>query len=102
MRSSSAAPSCSAADWPTCSDAGALTTALSWSWIFFINVPAGAIVLALTPVLLRESRADLDHRYFDTAGAASITGGLMVLVYALTRASQHGWATAATIGLLAA
>src|SRR5437870_5269795 len=81
---------------------GALTSAFSWSWIFFINVPAGAIVLALTPVLLRESRADLDHRYFDTAGAASITGGLMVLVYALTRARQHGWATAGTIGLLAA
>src|SRR5438477_7652200 len=73
---------------------GALTSALSWSWIFFINVPAGAIVLAVTPWLLRESRADLDHRHFDTAGAASITGGLMVLVYALTRASQHGWATA--------
>src|SRR5437870_12068881 len=81
---------------------GALTSAFSWSWIFFINVPAGAIVLALTPWLLRESRANLNHRYFDTAGAASITGGLMVLVYALTRASQHGWATAGTIGLLAA
>ncbi len=81
---------------------GALTSAFSWSWIFFINVPAGLIVLALTPLLLRESRADLDHRHFDTAGAASITGGLMLLVYALTRATQLGWATAETIGLLAA
>jgi EmrB/QacA subfamily drug resistance transporter len=80
---------------------GALTSAFSWSWIFFINVPAGIVVLALTPWLLRESRAQLDHRYFDTAGAASITGGLMVLVYAMTRASQHGWLTAETIGLLA-
>ncbi len=80
---------------------GALTSALSWSWIFFINVPVGIAVLAISPVLLRESRADLDHRLFDTAGAASITGGLMVLVYALTRASQHGWVTAETIGLLA-
>src|SRR4026209_1344418 len=35
---------------------GALTSAFSWSWIFFVNVPAGAIVLALTPMLLRESR----------------------------------------------
>src|SRR2546426_12710721 len=80
---------------------GALTSAFSWSWIFFINVPAGLIVLALVPFLLRESRATLDHRYFDTAGAASITGGLMLLVYAMTRATQHGWATTETIGLLA-
>jgi EmrB/QacA subfamily drug resistance transporter len=81
---------------------GALTSAFSWSWIFFINVPVGLLVLGLSPVLLRESRADLDHRHFDSAGAASITGGLMVLVYAMTRATQHGWATAETIGLLAA
>jgi EmrB/QacA subfamily drug resistance transporter len=79
---------------------GALTSALSWSWIFFINVPVGIAVLAISPFLLRESRADLNHRHFDTAGAASITGGLMVLVYALTRASQHGWVTAETIGLI--
>src|SRR5213083_1211481 len=65
---------------------GALTSALSWSWIFFINIPVGLLVLGVTPWLLRESRADLKHRTFDFAGAASITGGLMLLVYALTRA----------------
>ncbi len=81
---------------------GALTSAFSWSWIFFINVPAGLIVLAAVPFVLRESRADLDHRHFDTAGAASITGGLMLLVYAMTRAAQHGWINPETIGLLAA
>jgi EmrB/QacA subfamily drug resistance transporter len=81
---------------------GALTSALSWSWIFFINVPVGVLVLLVSPVLLKESRAELDHRHFDAAGAASITGGLMLLVYALTRASQHGWVTASTIGLLTA
>src|SRR5438046_3360892 len=81
---------------------GALTSAFSWSWIFFINVPVGVLVLAVTPWLLRESRARLDHRHFDANGAAAITGGLMLLVYALTHASQHGWATAETIGLLAA
>src|SRR5436305_3793880 len=80
---------------------GALTSALSWSWIFFINIPVGLLVLGVTPWLLRESRADLKHRTFDFAGAASITGGLMLLVYAMTRATQHGWATAETIGLLA-
>jgi EmrB/QacA subfamily drug resistance transporter len=81
---------------------GALTSALSWSWIFYINVPVGALVLAVSPWLLRESRADLKHRHFDFAGAASITGGLMVLVYALTRATTHGWATAGTVSLLVA
>src|SRR4029077_17729377 len=40
---------------------GALTSALSWSWIFFINVPVGIAVVALTPFLLRESRANLNH-----------------------------------------
>jgi EmrB/QacA subfamily drug resistance transporter len=81
---------------------GALTSALSWSWIFFINVPVGLLVVGVTPWLLRESRADLTHRHFDFAGAASITGGLMLLVYAMTRATQHGWGTAETIGLLVA
>src|SRR6266700_582259 len=81
---------------------GVLTSWLSWSWIFYINVPVGALVIGITPWLLRESRADLGHRHFDFAGAASITGGLMLLVYAMTRATQHGWATTETIGLLAA
>src|SRR5438034_625710 len=80
---------------------GALTSALSWSWIFFINVPVGLLVIGLTPWLLRESRAELGHRTFDFAGAASITGGLMLLVYAMTRATQHGWATGTTMALLA-
>jgi EmrB/QacA subfamily drug resistance transporter len=81
---------------------GALTTGLGWSWIFFINVPVGVAVIASTAFLLRESRADLQHRHFDLAGAASITGGLMLLVYAMTRAAQHGWGTAESIVLLAA
>jgi EmrB/QacA subfamily drug resistance transporter len=81
---------------------GALTSALNWSWIFFINVPVGVAVILASPVLLRESRADLGHRRFDFAGAASITSGLMLLVYALTRATQHGWGTGTTIGLLVA
>src|SRR5436189_1785255 len=65
---------------------GALTSGLSWSWIFFINVPVGALVIGVSPWLLRESRANLAHRHFDFAGAATITGGLMLLVYAMTRA----------------
>src|SRR5438128_2853804 len=79
---------------------GVLTSSLSWSWIFFVNVPVGALLLAVSPWLLRESRAELDHRHFDTAGAASITSGVMLLVYGMTRAAQHGWLTASTIALL--
>jgi EmrB/QacA subfamily drug resistance transporter len=81
---------------------GALTSAFSWSWIFYVNVPVGIAVLAVSPWLLRESRADLGHRSFDLPGASSITGGLMLLVYAMTRATQHGWGTGETIALLAA
>jgi MFS family permease len=51
-------------------------------------------------VLLRESRPDLGHRHFDVAGAATVTGGLMLLVYALTRATSDGWGSPMTLALL--
>src|SRR2546430_1733767 len=53
---------------------GLLTSYLSWSWIFFINVPVGAVVIALKPWLLQESRADAAHRHLDLGGALSGTG----------------------------
>jgi EmrB/QacA subfamily drug resistance transporter len=81
---------------------GVLTNYFGWQWIFFINVPVGIAAAALAPVLLRESRADLGHRHFDLRGAVTVTGGLMLLVYALSRAPQHGWGAPSTIGLLAA
>jgi EmrB/QacA subfamily drug resistance transporter len=81
---------------------GVITSYLGWSWIFFVNVPVGLAAIALAPVLLRESRADLAHRHFDLAGAASVTSGLMLLVYALTRATTDGWSSPATVGLLSA
>jgi EmrB/QacA subfamily drug resistance transporter len=80
---------------------GVLTSYLSWSWIFFINVPVGVAAIALAPVLLKESRADLAHRHFDVPGAASITAGLMLLVYATTRATSDGWTAGSTVGLFA-
>ena len=79
---------------------GLLTSWLDWSWIFFINVPVGIAVAALSPFLIRESRADLNHRHFDVSGAVTVTGGLMLLVYAMTRATTIGWGTTETIGLL--
>src|ERR671939_847275 len=78
---------------------GVLTSYLSWSWVFFINVPVGVAAIALAPVLLRESRAELPHRHFDLPGAITITTGLMLLVYATTRAATDGWGAATTIGL---
>jgi EmrB/QacA subfamily drug resistance transporter len=81
---------------------GVLTSYLSWSWIFFVNVPVGVAAIALTPILLRESRADLPHRHFDFGGAATVTSGLMLLVYAMTRATSDGWGSPVTIGLLGA
>jgi EmrB/QacA subfamily drug resistance transporter len=81
---------------------GVLTSYLSWSWIFFINVPVGIAAIVLAPLLLRESRADLEHRHFDVAGAGTVTAGLMVLVYALTRATTDGWSSVTTVALLSA
>jgi EmrB/QacA subfamily drug resistance transporter len=80
---------------------GVLTSYLSWSWIFFINVPVGVVAIALAPLLLQESRADVAHRHFDFPGAASITAGLMLLVYAMTRATNDGWGSGSTLALLA-
>ncbi len=81
---------------------GVLTSYLSWTWIFFVNVPVGIAAALLAPMLLDESRADLGHRHFDLRGAAAATSGLMLLVYALTRATTDGWSAPVTVGLLAA
>jgi EmrB/QacA subfamily drug resistance transporter len=80
---------------------GMLTTWLSWPWIFFVNLPVGALIVAGARPLIPESRADLGHRRFDVAGAVTVTAGLSLLVYAVVTASSHGWASAMTIGLLA-
>jgi EmrB/QacA subfamily drug resistance transporter len=82
---------------------GVLTSYLSWPWIFFINVPVGIAIVALAPRYLTESRGALGvHRHFDFAGAVTVTGSLMLLVYALTEAATHGWGSASTVALLAA
>src|SRR5881397_1755961 len=73
---------------------GVLTDYLSWRWIFFVNVPVGALVLALTPRIVPESRAELGHRRFDAVGAVSVTGGLALFIYAISKAPDVGWGTA--------
>jgi EmrB/QacA subfamily drug resistance transporter len=81
---------------------GFLTSYLGWSWVFFINVPVGIAVIAAAPFVLRESRGQVGHRHFDVAGAATVTSGVMLLVYAMTRATQEGWGSFATLSLLGA
>jgi EmrB/QacA subfamily drug resistance transporter len=81
---------------------GILTKYLGWEWIFYVNVPVGALVLALTLPFVPESRAELGHRRFDAAGAITVTGGLALLVYAISKAPDVGWGTARTILLLIA
>ncbi len=81
---------------------GPLVDGPGWEWIFFINLPVGVIALALCPVLLRESRATTARRSFDPAGALTITGAIVMLVYALVEAPDAGWSSPRTILLFAA
>jgi EmrB/QacA subfamily drug resistance transporter len=79
---------------------GIIVKYLGWEWIFFVNVPVGALVLGLTLPIVPESRADLGHHRFDVAGAVTVTGGLALLVYAISKAPDVGWGSARTIVLL--
>ncbi len=81
---------------------GLLTSLLGWPWVFYINLPVGLVLVLLVPRHLTESRAPDAGRHFDVAGAASVTASLMVLVYALTRATGTGWGSTSTVLLFAA
>jgi EmrB/QacA subfamily drug resistance transporter len=80
---------------------GVLTTYLGWEWIFFVNVPVGALAFLLTPRFVRESRAD-EKKSLDVAGAVTVTTGLALLVYAVSKAPDHGWSSTWTLIPLAA
>jgi EmrB/QacA subfamily drug resistance transporter len=81
---------------------GVLTDTVGWEWMFYVNVPVGLAVLALSPLLLRDSRDPTADRRLDTAGALTITAGLALLTYAIVEAPDRGWDAAATIATLAA
>jgi EmrB/QacA subfamily drug resistance transporter len=80
---------------------GVLTTALSWRWVFFVNVPIAVIAALASFRLIRESRDPVAGR-FDVAGAVTGTAGLGALVFALVRANVWGWGSATTISVFAA
>src|SRR6266702_4524860 len=77
---------------------GLLTSAFGWRWVLFVNVPIGLTTIALTPLLLPESRGA--KKRLDLPGSAAVTLALAVLIYALSQANAAGWGPLQTIGLL--
>jgi EmrB/QacA subfamily drug resistance transporter len=79
---------------------GVLTKYLGWEWIFFVNVPVGVIAFLLTPRFVRESREE-QRTSPDVAGAVTVTAGIAFLVYAISKAPDHGWGSGWTLSRLA-
>jgi EmrB/QacA subfamily drug resistance transporter len=80
---------------------GLLTRYAGWEYIFYLNVPIGTAALLLAPRIVPESRLQGVRRRFDPLGAVSVTGGLLLLVYTISKAPQVGWGSARTVTLLA-
>jgi EmrB/QacA subfamily drug resistance transporter len=76
---------------------GVIVQALGWRWVFFINVPIGAAVLALAPRIVPESRVEEPGRGYDVEGAIAITLGTIALVFTLIKANSWGWASGKTV-----
>src|ERR1700757_2366243 len=76
---------------------GALTQSFSWRWIFFINVPVGILTFLAAIRVVPESKDEHEHKGYDLAGAVTVTGGLMALVYGLVNSASHGWGSTWTI-----
>jgi EmrB/QacA subfamily drug resistance transporter len=80
---------------------GVLTELFSWHWIFLVNIPVGILVFVLSLRLLPSVPGIASGR-LDVAGAVSVTGALMLAVYAIVNGNETGWTSAQTLGLLAA
>ncbi len=70
---------------------GILTEYVGWEWVFFVNVPIGLAALVFVRRYVRESKAPDLARHFDAWGATTVTAGLILLVFGLTRAPTEGW-----------
>jgi EmrB/QacA subfamily drug resistance transporter len=77
---------------------GILTTAFSWPWIFYVNVPVGIAVFIASMRLVPESKDEHAHKSFDLAGAVTVTAGLLALVYGIVKAQEKGWVSLHTGG----
>lgn len=83
---------------------GLLTGAFGWRAVFLVNLPFGAAVLTLIRRYVAESarpEGRLSFARFDVSGAATVTGGLLALVTALSEGESWGWGSASTLGLFA-
>jgi len=80
---------------------GLLTDALGWEWIFFVNVPVGVAGIALSFALLEADRGEPASRRLDLPGALTVTAGLVLLVYGLTRAEDAGFTSSVTLATMA-
>jgi EmrB/QacA subfamily drug resistance transporter len=80
---------------------GVLTEYLGWEWIFFVNVPVGIAIIALTPMLVSEGVAEDVERETDPLAALLVTAGLVAFVYAMSEAPDAGWTSLQTLGLTA-
>lgn len=78
---------------------GLLTSAISWRWSLFINVPIGVVLISLAPAYLPETERHTGE--FDLAGAATSTLGMSALVYGLVRAAESSWGDALALGSFA-
>ena len=78
---------------------GMLTSWISWRWSLFINVPIGAVLIALAPAYLPETERHTGE--FDIAGAATSTLGMTALVYGLVHAAETSWGDAVALGSFA-
>src|SRR5213596_235054 len=79
---------------------GVLTDFLNWHWIFLVNVPIGALVVFLSLRLLPGAPGTARGERIDIAGAVTVTGALMLAIYAIVNGNQEGWTSAQTLGLL--
>ncbi|WP_186234601.1 DHA2 family efflux MFS transporter permease subunit [Burkholderia gladioli] len=79
---------------------GLLTSALSWHWVFLVNLPLGAAVYLLCSALLPKARRPAERVPLDLAGAATVTVALMMAVYAVVNGNAAGWLSARTLGWL--
>jgi EmrB/QacA subfamily drug resistance transporter len=77
---------------------GVLVEALSWPWIFFVNIPVGIAVFVAALRNVPESRDEHAHKSFDVAGAITVTSGLIALVYGIVKAQDKGWTSLHTGG----
>jgi EmrB/QacA subfamily drug resistance transporter len=79
---------------------GELVEQASWQSVFYVNLPVGAVALAVGLVVLRESRDTEGRHSLDPAGLLTLSGGLFSLVFGLVKAQAWGWGDPRTLGLL--